>query len=273
MNVEYNKDTKQVTFDVAGSSSEIQNVTASMKVLAYGKQVYQKDFNPCDKDTFVAQLCPVPAGHFAAAGSQDIPSSYASMIPSIAFSVPDLDGEAKLELKSLDSGQDLACIQSTVNNGKTMEVPAVSYVAVGIAGAALALSALSALGAGAHAGSASPSPSFSEVVGWFQGLAMNGMLSVPYPSVYRSFTKNFAFSGGLVSWGSMQTTIDSFRQHTGGNLTNDSYKYLRNATLVYSNGANSSVAKRGLEDLILLARDITTNVNGTSSTIGASDSS
>lgn len=178
-----------------------------------------------------------------------------------------------MELKSLDGGQDLACIQSDVNNGKTMEVPAVSCVAVGIAGCALVLTGLSTLGSAGTAGGHAPSPNFGQVLGWFQSIAVNGMLSVQYPTVYRSFSKNFAFSGGLISWNSMQTTIDNFRKVTGRNLTENSVQYLKNATLVYNSGSNSSSrisSKRGLDlDLVpfgptLITRDgISTTVNGT----------
>ena len=176
-----------------------------------------------------------------------------------------------MELKSKEGGEDLACIQSNVDNGKTVEVPAVSYIAAGIAGAALLLSGLSALGS-AGAGGHSPSPNFGDVIGWFQSMAFNGMLSVNYPPIYRSFTKNFAFSTGLVPWDSMQKSIDNFRKATGGNLTEDSVEYLRNATLVYSDGSkqnSSSITKRGfanLEKLLLSARDgVSTSVNGTTS--------
>lgn len=269
VDVQYDRSTNQVTFDVSGSSSEIQNVTASLSVTAYGAQVYQKDFNPCDADTKVDQLCPVPKGNFAAKGSQSIPSSFASMIPSIAFTVPDLDGQAKLELKSVDGGKNLACIQSTVNNGKTADVPAVSYIAAGIAGCALVFSGISAAGSAAGgAGTSAPSPSFGETMGWFQSIAMNGMLSVNYPPVYRSFSKNFAFSGGLVPWTSMQTSIDNFRNHTGGNLTTDSVAYLQNATLVHvSSPGQTNLTKRAFEMLFdgaLMARDVSTSVNGSS---------
>jgi len=105
-----------------------------------------------------------------------------------------------------------------------------------------------------------------EVMFWFQGMAMNGMHSVPYPTIYRSFSKNFAFSTGLIPWAGMQKSIDSFRQHTGGNLTDDSYTFLQNATLVYSDGSTSetttSIARRAL-DFVL--RDVVTSVNGTGS--------
>jgi len=219
----------------------------------------------------------VPAGSFAAKGSQSIPESYASQIPSIAFSIPDLDGEATLKLTSKD-GQELSCIQSGVSNGQTLQVPAVSYVAVGIAGAALLLTGLSALGSAGTVGAHTPSPSFASVIGWFQSMAMNGMLSVNYPPVYRSFTKNFAFSGGLVPWTAMQTSIDNFRGMTGGNLTAANFQYLQNnATLVFTDGSSNALGKRSLlgiaNALILDPRNVSTNVNGTQSGAGGAANS
>ncbi|KAH0002804.1 DUF907 domain-containing protein, partial [Aureobasidium melanogenum] len=90
LDVQFDRTTNLVVFNVAGSSSQSQNVTAKIVVTAYGREVYQKPFNPCDAGTYVEQLCPVPAGSFAAQGSQTVPSQFASMIPSIAFNVPDL---------------------------------------------------------------------------------------------------------------------------------------------------------------------------------------
>jgi len=199
-----------------------------------------------------------------------VPSSFADQIPSIAFNVPDLEGGAKMELRALDGGQGLACIQSDVTNGKTVEAPAVSYIAVGITGAALLVSGLSAVGSAGTAGGHAPSPNFGDVLGWFQSIAVNGMLSNQYPPIYRSFSKNFAFSGGLIQWNSMQIAIDSFRKATGGNLTNDSVPYLRNATLVYDSGSSKSRSdinsKRALEffyESHLITRDTAVSVNGT----------
>lgn len=175
-----------------------------------------------------------------------------------------------MELKALDGGQGLACIQSEVTNGKTVETAAVSFIAVGIAGAALVVSGLSALGSAGTAGGHAPSPNFGDVLGWFQSIAVNGMLSTHYPPIYRSFTKNFAFSGGLIQWDSMQITIDNFRKATGGNLTIDSVSYLRNATLVYDDGSSGSdsspMTRRGLGLFFephLVSRDTAIAVNGT----------
>lgn len=152
-----------------------------------------------------------------------------------------------------------------------MNVQAVTYVAAGMAGAALAMSAIGAVVGGVHTGGASPSPTFGETFGWFQGIATNGMLSVSYPSIYTSFSKNFAFSTGLIPWGSMQTTIDNFRSLTGGNLTTDSYAYLQNATVV-DDSTSSNLTKRGLESMFLFARDFSASVNGTTVGDGSSSS-
>ena len=146
-------------------------------------------------------------------------------------------------------------------------MPAIQYVAAGIAAAALALSAVGAIAAGGHPGAATSSPSFTEVITWFQGMACNGMLSVQYPQVYQSFTTNFAFSTGLVSWGALQNSIDGFRNSTGGNLTDANYPYLKhNATLVYTSTNTSAspsggVLKRGLTSVLLWARDGGTDVS------------
>ncbi|KAI1450446.1 TRP-domain-containing protein [Annulohypoxylon stygium] len=281
--ISYNNADKTVVFDVAGTSSKQQNVTATLSVTAYGQDVYTNSFNPCETGTYVQQLCPVPAGSFGAKGSQAIPSQYANAIPAIAFQIPDIAAMATLQLKSLDDGNDVGCIQSQVTNGKTATVAAVSYVAAGVAGAALLVGSAGAIGAafsgsGAASGAAGagPSPSFGEIFGVFQGFAMNGMMSAQLPQVYRSFSANFAFSTGLIPWEQMQISIDNFRQMTGGNLTNDGVEFLKKATLVYPDGSSassnsSSIIGRNLANAYLAARDIETSVNGTSEGSGSAE--
>ncbi|QGA13664.1 hypothetical protein EYB26_001314 [Talaromyces marneffei] len=274
-NVEYDQNSNNVVFDVSGTSDKVQNVTVSLVVSAYGKQVYEKDFNPCDAGSAVPELCPVPARAFSASGNMTIPSQYADMIPSIAFNVPDLEGRARLELKAADTGDEVACIESEVTNGKTLQIPAISYVAAGIVAASLALSGLTALGTAGQPGAATPSPSFGEVIGWFQTLATSGALSVQYPSAYRTFTSNFAFAGGLIPWTQMQNSIDNFRNVTGGNVTENNYQFLRNATLTFSDGStNSSLAKRALSNILarsaLFIRDVSTSDNVTTNSSASS---
>lgn len=58
LDIKYDRSAAAVTFDVQGTSTQVQNVTASLTVTAYGKPVYRKDFDPCDDATKVEQLCP-----------------------------------------------------------------------------------------------------------------------------------------------------------------------------------------------------------------------
>ncbi|KAK5085342.1 hypothetical protein LTR05_004626 [Lithohypha guttulata] len=282
VDISFDRSTNKITFNVAGNSAVSQDVIASLVVEAYGTKVYNQTFDPCADDTKVDQLCPVPSGQFSAIGEQTIPSEYADKIPSIAYSIPDLDGMAKMVLTTKDGSQ-AACIESSVTNGKSVEVPAVQGVAAAIAAGALLFSAASAAMASGQPGASHSSPGFMEVMWWMQGMAMDGMLSVNYPKLYRSYTKNFAFSTGLVSWGSMQTAIDDFRSKTGGNLTDNNYEYLKNATLRFPDGTNVQptgsfsrrLAIRALDYLLPRQLDgITTSLNGTdSATTGQSQES
>jgi hypothetical protein len=218
----------------------------------------------------------VPVGTFAAKGTQAIPEQFASLVPAIAFQVPDIAAMAMLQLQSKDTGEKIACIQSQVTNGKTASVPAVSFIAAGVAGVALIATGASAVSAAVAGGSAAVggssaggvgtiSPSFGEVFGWFQGMAMNGMLSVNYPQVYRSFAKNFGFSTGLIPWNQLQMTIDNFREATGGNTTTDNVRFLHNATLVFPDGSQQVLTKRAFSLFSLIGRQIVTSVNSTTS--------
>ncbi|KAJ4383298.1 hypothetical protein N0V86_001343 [Didymella sp. IMI 355093] len=266
LDIEFDRTTKKIKFDVSGTNEKEQKVMATLKVNAYGKEVYSNTFDPCEGDMKVDQLCPVPAGTFGASGEQSIPDKYISQIPAIAFSVPDIDSQATMQLTAKDAGTELACITSQVSNGKSLSTTGVSYIAAGIAGAALAVGGLSALAGAGQVGVAHSSPTFGDVVFWFQGMAMNGMMSADVPGVYRSWSKNFAFSTGLVYWEGMQTSIDGFREKTGGNLTTDSVQFLSNATLVHVD-QNMTLTKRsfdGISDVLLWTRDeLETNVNGT----------
>lgn len=273
LDIAFDRATNMITFDVAGTSTVQQQVSASLSVTAYGIPVYNNSFDPCAAATKVDQLCPVPAGQFSARGSQQVPTSYADKIPAIAYTIPDLDGSAQMILTG-KNGLQVACIQSTVTNGKSVEVSAVSYVAAAMAAAALALSVLSAGMAGGQPGASHTSPGFTEVILWFQSIAMDGMMSINYPGIYRSFTKNFGFSTGLIQWGFMQSSIDKFRAATGGNITDNNYAYLRNVTLVYgdsSAGASTkSLFSRGISMLASRQNGFSTTVNGTVSSSATS---
>ncbi|KAM0440083.1 hypothetical protein ACHAQK_005880 [Fusarium lateritium] len=284
LDISYDNDKQLVTFDVSGTSDKQRNVSAILEVNAYGRKVYENSIDPCSKDTPIPQLCPLPAKHFAASGSREIEAEWANKVPAIAFQVPDISAQATLRLVAADDpSTQVACFQAQVGNGKTASVPAVTYISAGVVGAALLVSGASAASStlsGAGHGGGGPSPSFAQTLGWFQGMAMNGMLSVDYPPVYRSFVKNFGFSAGIIPWESLQKSIDTFRNSTGGDLSSDSFDVLKNATLVFSDNSTSTPedhsykVKRAFETFSslanLAARGVETSLEDASGSEGAS---
>jgi hypothetical protein len=179
---------------------------------------------------------------------------------------------------SSNLNQNLGCFQSAITNGKSTNLQSVRDLTIALAAVALVIAGVSsatsgnsgaavAPGAGAgaaHAGItpgaleggtagaakggvavagnvAAPGfhpPSFGELFAAMQGIAVSGMYSLDYPSVYRSFAQNLGWSTGMITWKGMQTSIDNFRNETGGNLTLSSYLLLEDSTLVYQNQTN-----------------------------------
>lgn len=58
LTIDFDRNTNMVIFNVTGTNTQVQNVSASLVVSAYGKVVYSKDFNPCEAGTFISEICP-----------------------------------------------------------------------------------------------------------------------------------------------------------------------------------------------------------------------
>jgi hypothetical protein len=58
LNIEFDRSTKKIKFDVSGTNGKAQKVMATLIVNAYGKEVYRNEFDPCEGSMKVDQLCP-----------------------------------------------------------------------------------------------------------------------------------------------------------------------------------------------------------------------
>lgn len=58
VDISFNKGSSKIDFDLQGTSEREQEVTATLVVEAYGIQVFEQEFDPCDDATKVEQLCP-----------------------------------------------------------------------------------------------------------------------------------------------------------------------------------------------------------------------
>jgi len=58
LDITYTRSTRELVFNLAGTSSKEQKVKATLTVTAYGNQIYSDSFQPCGTQVHVAELCP-----------------------------------------------------------------------------------------------------------------------------------------------------------------------------------------------------------------------
>jgi len=162
-------------------------------------------------------LCPLPTYNFTGSGQYSIPASRIPSIPSLAWSVPDIEAVFTIELVDSASSQSAACLQVTLTNGLTVGLRSVTWASASF----LIISALISLGAAIIAPSSvlltAPASFFYLLGNQLQQMAMTGMLSLNYPVVLRTWTTNFAYSVGLIASRPISRAIDDLRDRTGGN--------------------------------------------------------
>ena len=171
---------------------------------------------------FGGALCPLPIYTFNGSDSLSLPKSLdiQSQIPDIAYFIPDLEAYAQLTLTDVQNGDIKACVQTTLSNGWSTHQPAVEWTTGTIALLALLL----ALWQSIVDGPLALAPvRLIDLISLFQTVALSGLLGLNFPSLYRSFTLNFAWAIGLFaasSDSSIQRSIDRMRHLTGGGMSN-----------------------------------------------------
>jgi len=133
----------------------------------------------------------------------------------IAFQIPDLDGIVQVKINSADTGEQLACVQADLSNGKTVYQKGVGWATGVVAGLALLVSAIvSGLG---HSNTASHiAANAMSLFGFFQAQAFFGMTAVHLPPIASSWTQNFQWSMGIIRLGFIQHIATWYQQSTGG---------------------------------------------------------
>ena len=161
-------------------------------------------------------LCPLPMYNFTGSASLPLPSSIDAVnkIPRVAFKIPDLEGYAQLLLTEVGTGDVKACIQTTLSNGWSTRQLAVAWVTGGIA-LAILLTAICL----PFASDGAFLSRILDLLHLCQFIATTSFLGLNYPSLYRAYTLNFAWSIGLFSpFPTLQHSIDRMRRLTHGNL-------------------------------------------------------
>ncbi|TFK25233.1 TRP-domain-containing protein [Coprinopsis marcescibilis] len=216
--VEFFPRTQTVAFNLSVASVQPNvNVSANLFLNVYGLQPINVTLDLCN--ILDGQLCPLPMSNFTGAETITLPDSLGitSLVPSIAYKIPDLEGFAQFTLVETSTGNVRACIQATLSNGWTAHQSAAEWGSGAAAIAALIVSVIVTLWA-----PESLAPfRFLELMYLFQTIASTGLLSLNYPVVYRAFALNFAWALGLFPTSEssvIQDSINSLRHRTGSQL-------------------------------------------------------
>ena len=201
-----------LAFNIVGDSSISGNVTAELYVIAYGYTITKQSLNPCTMN--LQGLCPMNTGQINIQSNLVIPADVVSRIPSIAYTVPDLDGQIKLYVNNTD-GQSLACLEANLSNGKTVDQKAVGWTTAVIAGLALLAAAVTS-GLGHSNTAAHVAANSLSLFGFFQAQALIGMTAVTLPPIVQSWTQNFQWSMGIIRIGFVQDICTWYQRSTGG---------------------------------------------------------
>ncbi|KAL7916254.1 TRP domain-containing protein [Trichoderma velutinum] len=244
-NVVYTPNNNTATIHLVATSSVQGYVKFDIEASAYGYTFLKTTLDPCDIK--LAGMCPMTAAaKFNIPFNIPVPASAASNIPSIAYSVPDLDANVRVRINLTSTGESIACVEAAISNGKTVNLTGVKWATAIIAGIALVSSAIfNGLG---HSNTAAHVAALSlSLFGYFQAQAMIGLTGVGLPPIVQAWTQNFQWSMGIIHVNFMQTIFTWYQRATGGTA----------ATLFSSLGSVSvSVEKRGLDAGIEMGNDL-----------------
>ncbi|KAF8902888.1 hypothetical protein CPB84DRAFT_1775110 [Gymnopilus junonius] len=206
-----------VSFNVSVSAVQSNvNVTANIFLNVYGMNPVNVTVDLCG--ILKGALCPLPMYNFTGADTITLPSSLSVLkrIPGVAYKIPDLEGFAQLTLTEVNTGAVKACVQATISNGRSAHQRAVEWTTGGITIAAVVFATWQSI---------YPTSIFPfrllESMYLYQSIASSAFLNLNYPSVYRAYALNFAWSMGLLSGAAnshLQNSINNMRHLTGGNL-------------------------------------------------------
>ncbi|KAJ7262283.1 hypothetical protein B0H12DRAFT_1105108 [Mycena haematopus] len=218
--VTYFEANNSIFFDISAQSvgSNI-SVTASILVNVYGLTPVNVTIDLCS--LLGGALCPLPQYTFNGSQSLALPADLgvSNHVPSIAFSIPDLEAYAQLTLVDVNTGEIQACVQATLSNGWSTRQTGVEW-----ATAALALFTLLVAAWQSISPHAVLPYRLLDLLHFYQTIAATALLSLNYPLLYRAFAANFAWAMGLVASSNsrLQRSIDTMRALTGGHLANSS---------------------------------------------------
>ncbi|KAL7947766.1 TRP domain-containing protein [Trichoderma barbatum] len=213
-NVVFTPHNNSAIIHLVATSSVQGYVKFNIEASAYGYTFLKTELDPCDIK--LAGMCPMTAAaKFNIPFKIPVSPEAIAQIPSIAYSVPDLDASVRVRILLKSTGESIACVEAEISNGKTVNLNAVKWATAIIAGIALVSSAVfNGLG---HSNTAAHVAALSlSLFGYFQSQAMIGLTGIPLPPIVQAWTQNFQWSMGIIHVRFMQTMFTWYQRATGG---------------------------------------------------------
>ncbi|CUM64454.1 uncharacterized protein PRCAT00002058001 [Priceomyces carsonii] len=205
-----------VTYDISAISNINAKVSADIQLIAYGINAITKKFDFCSMN--YQPVCPLTTGHLDLSSDYKLEKSITKQIPSIAYTIPDLDARVRVVIYD-DDGTQLACVEAVLSNGKTVQTKYASWPIAAISGLGLITSGIVSVIGHSNTAAHIASNSMSLFI-YFQSLAITSMMAVAFvPPIAAAWAQNFQWSLGIVKVGFVQNIANWYVQSTGGTAT------------------------------------------------------
>lgn len=243
-NVVFTPDNGSVAFDIVGVSSISGNVSFGLEVKAYGISIYKQTLNPCELN--LPGMCPMTNGPIDINSNAQNLQDAAKQVPSLVYGVPDIDVKVIVRINGTNNPLvSLACVEARLSTGQTVNLVGVKWATAVIIGIAVTTSAvISGLG---HSNTAAHIASYAlALFGYFQSVAICGLVAVYLPPLALAWTLDFDWTMGIIGVDFLQRLATWYQKATGGTP----------ATVLNSLTTTSvNVQKRSMEHTVRLLQD------------------
>lgn len=206
------------------STIDSKTVGANVNLIAYGLNVLQRNISFCDIDYDDSKqdnnpLCPMSSGHLEVDSSYTVSKDVTNQVPGVAYTIPDLDARVRVIIYDIESQQQLACVEATLSNGKTVATKYASWPIAAVAGLGVITSGVISVIGHSNTAAHIASNSMSLFI-YFQSLVITAMMAVArVPPIAAAWAQNFVWSMGIVRAGFVQDIANWYVQSTGGSPT------------------------------------------------------
>lgn len=248
--VTFTPNNHSLAFAFDGVAAISGKVKAEIVLTAYGYTALRKELDPCEMG--LAGLCPMQTGPIdVPRANLDLPESVVSQIPSIAYTVPDLDANVRIYINSTETGESISCLEARLSNGQTVYQKGVGWTTAVISGLGLTASAITS-GLGHSNTAAHVAANALSLFGFMQSQALFGMVAVHMPPIVDSWTQNFQWSMGIIRIGFLQTICTWYQRSTGGTPSTVLSELSTTSVQVLKRSVDPSLAlmKRAAEPLV-----------------------